>query len=43
MTLTGLCVWPKAAYLVYEDREYVNDIIRLWQSEKHRQPLEKDV
>jgi predicted lipase len=31
-TYRALCL-AKAAYLVYEDREYVNDIIRLWQSE----------
>lgn len=31
-THRALCL-AKAAYLVYEDREYVNDIIRLWQSE----------
>jgi hypothetical protein len=29
-TYRALCL-AKAAYLVYEDREYVNDIIRLWQ------------
>ena len=31
-TFRALCL-AKAAYLVYEDREYVNDIIRLWKSE----------
>jgi len=31
-TYRALCL-AKAAYLVYEDREYVNDIIRLWMSE----------
>jgi predicted lipase len=31
-TYRAICL-AKAAYLVYEDREYVNDIIRLWQSE----------
>ncbi len=31
-TYRALCL-AKAAYLVYEDRVYVNDIIRLWQSE----------
>ena len=30
-TLRAICL-AKAAYLVYEDREYVNDIVRLWLS-----------